>query len=641
MAVGGTGKGIGIIVGVEYDGRDLRTAQRELDGLKRKHQAAMGPMGKMAAGLKSQLTPNFMAMGAAVAAAGAALAAFAIKLGVDAVQAAAAEEQAVARLSTALENVGQSFRLAEAEAFVDSLQRSSGVADDDLRPALQSLVTATGNLTQAQDLLGIALDISAATGKDLTSVAAALGKAANGQFTQINKLTNGALNPSILATKDLALITAELSRLFGGQAEANADTFAGAMSRLKIAADELLESFGEGFIGAFSDAGGAATDIGASLKAAEPAMHDFGKAVGDLAKIFMVIGPFLDEFVAAFKYAIPAALAAAAAAFPPIAPLIAAVLQILGAVDGAIEDVADQAQIVGVKFSGPMSDGARQAQERMGGLSGSIEDTEEALNQLNDEMNEFFGFLNQRDAVRGYEQAVDDLRKSLRENGKSFDEGTKAGRANQEALDGIYDSAIKVAEGQATAAEKVKTLEEASAEAKRQLDKTNMSEEAKQRLLQPFDDAIAKFKESKTEVSNLKQEMERLPTNIPITIDVKTQYVGTPPPGGFPPSTTNGSAYGGFVGGHGGTRADDVPAMLSSGEFVIQAPAVSKFGRGLFAALNQGVNPLAGMTPSVGGSGGGGVSIGSINVTAAPGERAETSLPRALRRAAFLAGVNG
>jgi hypothetical protein len=81
--------------------------------------------------------------------------------------------------------------------------------------------------------------------------------------------------------------------------------------------------------------------------------------------------------------------------------------------------------------------------------------------------------------------------------------------------------------------------------------------------------------------------------------------------------------------------------MLSSGEFVIQAPAVSKFGRGLFAALNQGVNPLAGMTPTAGGSGGGGVSIGSINVTAAPGERAETSLPRALRRAAFLAGVNG
>jgi hypothetical protein len=81
--------------------------------------------------------------------------------------------------------------------------------------------------------------------------------------------------------------------------------------------------------------------------------------------------------------------------------------------------------------------------------------------------------------------------------------------------------------------------------------------------------------------------------------------------------------------------------MLSSGEFVIQAPAVSKFGRGFFAALNQGVNPLAGMTPSVTGSGSGLTINGGITVQSAPGERAETSLPRALRRAAFLAGVNG
>jgi hypothetical protein len=143
-------------------------------------------------------------------------------------------------------------------------------------------------------------------------------------------------------------------------------------------------------------------------------------------------------------------------------------------------------------------------------------------------------------------------------------------------------------------------------------------------------------------VSSLKRELELIPPEILTDIKVRTTYYGTPPPGGYPTGgSTRGSAYGGFVGGHGGTRADDVPAMLSSGEFVIQAPAVSKFGRGLFAALNQGVNPLAGMTPSVGGSGAGLTINGGITVQSAPGERAETSLPRALRRAAFLAGVNG
>ncbi len=36
-----------------------------------------------------------------------------------------------------------------------------------------------------------------------------------------------------------------------------------------------------------------------------------------------------------------------------------------------------------------------------------------------------------------------------------------------------------------------------------------------------------------------------------------------------------------------------------------------------------------------------GISIGSITVQSAPGERAEESVPRALRRFAFVAGLNG
>ena len=143
-----------------------------------------------------------------------------------------------------------------------------------------------------------------------------------------------------------------------------------------------------------------------------------------------------------------------------------------------------------------------------------------------------------------------------------------------------------------------------------------------------------------TPVSALKRELELIPPEVLTDIRVRTTYYGTPPPGGYP-NATNGSAYGGFVGGHGGSRADDVPAMLSSGEFVIQAPAVSKFGRGFFAALNQGVNPLDGMTPSVATRGGGLTINGGINVTSVAGEGADTSLPRALRRMAFLAGMNG
>ena len=625
----------------QYDGRSLAAAQRDLDKLKRAQIANSGPMGKMAAGLKNQLTPNFMAMGAAVAAAGAALAAFAIKLGVDGVRAAAEEEQAVARLSTALENVGQGFRLTEVESFVDNLQRASGVADDELRPALQTLVTATGDVTQAQGLLNLALDVSVATQKDLTSVAGALGKAANGQFTQINRLTNGAINPSVLATKDLTLITGELSRLFGGQAEANAQTFAGSIARLKIAADELLEAFGEGFIATFTEGGDATKDIGDALKAAEPGMREFGGAVAEVTRLFAIFGPFIDEAVNLLKYSIPAAATAAAAAFPPLIPVVSGFFGIFGAGSKAVDAASTSGYDLADVFHGPVSSALQAGAYGISDVEQSAEDLEDQMDTLNDQMSEFFGFLDDREALRGYESAVDDLRVSLKENGKTFDTNTEAGRANEDALDGVFNAALQVAEGQATAAEKIDTMKEAARTAKTQLDKTNMSEEAKQRLLQPFDDAILKFETANTKVGNLKQAMEGLPTTKTITIDVETYYYGTPPPGGFP--NTNGSAYGGFVDGYGGTRADDVPAWLSRGEFVIQAPAVSKFGRGFFAALNQGVNPLSSVSmpgPSTGGGvGGGGFVVETINVNAAPGERAEETVPRALRRVAFLAGV--
>ena len=78
--------------------------------------------------------------------------------------------------------------------------------------------------------------------------------------------------------------------------------------------------------------------------------------------------------------------------------------------------------------------------------------------------------------------------------------------------------------------------------------------------------------------------------------------------------------------------------MLTPGEFVMRRQAVKQFGADLFSQLNRGVNPLAGMTPTRGNSGGLTIN-GGITVQAAAGERAEESLPRALRRMSFLAGM--
>ena len=404
---------------------------------------------------------------------------------------------------------------------------------------------------------------------------------------------------------------------------------------MKIAADELLEAFGEGFIDAFTEGGDKTKDIGDALRAAEPGMREFGGAVADLTKLFAIFAPYIDDVVDLLKYQIPAAAASVAAIFPGLAPVVASFFAAFGAGSKAVDAVAESGYEFADVFHGPVSSALQAGAYGLGEVEQSAEDLEDQMDTLNDQMSEFFGFLDDREALRGYESAVDDLRKSLKENGKTFDRNTEAGRANEDALDGVFNSAMKVAEGQATAAEKIATMEAAARKAKEQLDKTNMSDGAKQRLLQPFDDAIAKFTIANTKVANLKQEMERLPTNVPITITVETKYKGKPVP--------TGVATGGLITGPGSSTSDSIPAMVSNGEFVIRAASVRKFGADFFQSLNAGVNPLSqisapGPSSSAAG-GGGGLSIGTLNVTSAPGEKAEDTVPRALRRLAFVAGL--
>ena len=54
------------------------------------------------------------------------------------------------------------------------------------------------------------------------------------------------------------------------------------------------------------------------------------------------------------------------------------------------------------------------------------------------------------------------------------------------------------------------------------------------------------------------------------------------------PGSQGGRAYGGYISGPGGPRDDLIPSMLSNGEYVIQAGAVSKYGRGMLDMINNG-----------------------------------------------------
>lgn len=103
-AIGGAGKGIQIVVGADYNDRDLKRAQRDLDKLKAEAARTAGPMAKLGNTLRANVGP-------ALAMAGAAAAALAVKFGVDGVKAAVEEQAELVRLEQALRNVGQAFAI--------------------------------------------------------------------------------------------------------------------------------------------------------------------------------------------------------------------------------------------------------------------------------------------------------------------------------------------------------------------------------------------------------------------------------------------------------------------------------------------------------------------------------------------------
>ena len=133
--------------------------------------------------------------------------------------------------------------IASNEEFISGMSRAFAVADDELRPAMANLVRSTGSVETAQSLMNTALDIAAATGKDLETVTLALGKAANGQTAALTKL-DPSLKGVIDSSSSLDDITEALAVSFGGAATVAAESFDGRMRGMKISLDETKESIG-------------------------------------------------------------------------------------------------------------------------------------------------------------------------------------------------------------------------------------------------------------------------------------------------------------------------------------------------------------------------------------------------------------
>lgn len=219
----------------------LADAQKFKSGMREADQAASGFGKSLDTGKQKMGDFAKFAVAGLAAGAGAAV----IGFFVDATKAALEDAKAQDLLKLAIQNTtGATDSQVEAtEEFVKQTALASGVADDQLRPALAELVRTSGSLEEAQDLLGTAMDIAAAKGKPLEAVTTAIGKAALGNV--------GALGRLGVATKDAEGNTlsfeeamAEAERTMGDASETAADTEAGSLARLTVAFDEAKESVG-------------------------------------------------------------------------------------------------------------------------------------------------------------------------------------------------------------------------------------------------------------------------------------------------------------------------------------------------------------------------------------------------------------
>jgi hypothetical protein len=170
-----------------------------------------------------------------------------VKFGKESVRAFQDAQKEANQLKTQLKSLNLGFAQLQISDFIRDLALATGVTGGALTDAFITLSQATNDVTKAQKLLKLSLDISASTGKDLRTVTVALQRAQAGQLSALTRLQIG-FTSATLEGKDFDEVLADLQKKFSGSALVAADTFEGKINRLKEAVEEAKEAFGESLV---------------------------------------------------------------------------------------------------------------------------------------------------------------------------------------------------------------------------------------------------------------------------------------------------------------------------------------------------------------------------------------------------------
>ena len=211
------------------------------------------------------------------------------------VKAFAEDDKAAKALGTTLKNLGLAYgsNIGTVNGFISRLEMQTGVLDDELRPAMDRLLRATGDVTKSQELLALALDISAGTGKSVTQVSQSLQKAYLGQTQALGRLGVG-LSKAELTSSSFEEIQARLATLFAGQATAAADTYAGSLAKLTVAGNNAKETIGKGLVDALVTASNSTStdDLIKKIDKVAQSIANFTREAGEFIKITKSIFDF-------------------------------------------------------------------------------------------------------------------------------------------------------------------------------------------------------------------------------------------------------------------------------------------------------------------------------------------------------------
>jgi hypothetical protein len=217
---------INIPIITDFDSRGIKKAEKAFGEIEKAGA-------KVGSALKSALLPVGLALGG-LAVAGAKFA-----------MAAAEDQKSAALLARQLKVTTRATdaQVKSTEDFILQMSLANGVADDELRPSLSKLVRGTKDITKAQKLLALSLDVSRGSGKSLSQVTDSISKALGGNMGALARLSPE-VKQMVKDQKSLDEILQALGKTYAGSAATAADTFQGRMDRLKVAINETKESIG-------------------------------------------------------------------------------------------------------------------------------------------------------------------------------------------------------------------------------------------------------------------------------------------------------------------------------------------------------------------------------------------------------------